>query len=104
MVSPLLLRWVKDVGVFRCNLPPTLMAEGPGSFTCYCGNTGVERILEKTISRRSSRDSNSQPFDHESGALLTSNLGPSLYNVVPLYNVVCFIQATYGPMFMGSLR
>ena len=34
------------VGVceFSCNLSPALLAEWPGSFTCYCGNTGVERI------------------------------------------------------------
>ena len=30
--------------VFSCNLPPALLADWPGSFTCYCGNTGVERI------------------------------------------------------------
>ena len=30
--------------VFSCNLPPALLAEWPGSFTCYCGNKGVERI------------------------------------------------------------
>ena len=30
--------------MFNCNLPPALLAERPGSFTCYCGNTGVERI------------------------------------------------------------
>ena len=42
---PLRLRWVK--GVFRCNLPPALLAEWPGSFTCHCGNTGVERIPSK---------------------------------------------------------
>ena len=29
--------------MFSCNLPPALLAEWPGSFTCYCGNTGVER-------------------------------------------------------------
>ena len=29
------------VCVFSCNLPPALLAEWPGSFTCYCGNTGV---------------------------------------------------------------
>ena len=29
---------------FSCNLPLALLAEWPGSFTCYCGNTGVERI------------------------------------------------------------
>ena len=28
----------------QCNLPPALLEEWPGSFTCYCGNTGVERI------------------------------------------------------------
>ena len=33
-----------SVCVFSCNLPPALLAEWPGSFTCYCGNTGVERI------------------------------------------------------------
>ena len=32
--------------VFSCNLPPALLAEWPGSFTCYCGNTQVERILK----------------------------------------------------------
>ena len=30
--------------VFNCNLPPALLAEWPGSFTCYYGNTGVEQI------------------------------------------------------------
>ena len=30
--------------VFRCNLSPALLAGWPGSFTCYCGNTEVERI------------------------------------------------------------
>ena len=32
------------VCVFSCNLPPALLAEWPGSFMCYCGNTGVEWI------------------------------------------------------------
>ena len=66
----------------RQYLPPALLAEWLGSFTCYCGNTRVERILNKStqicfwrrkFSRRSCRDSNSQPFDHVSGAL-TNNL------------------------------
>ena len=30
--------------MFSCNLPPALLAEWPGSCTCYCGNTWVERI------------------------------------------------------------
>ena len=33
--------------VFRCNLPPALLEELPGSFTCHCGNTGVERTQNK---------------------------------------------------------
>ena len=40
--QPLRLRWVKGVNVFRCNLPPALLAESPGPFTCHYGNTGVE--------------------------------------------------------------
>ena len=46
--SPLRLRWVKGVCVFRCNLPPALLAEWPGSFTCHCGNTGLERTPRKS--------------------------------------------------------
>ena len=30
------------VCVFSCNLLPALLAGWPGSFTCYCGKTGVE--------------------------------------------------------------
>ena len=74
-----------SLGVFRCNPPPALLAEWPGSLTCYCGITGVERIpiresaqkftLEKTtttkISRRFCRDLNPRTFNHASGALIT---------------------------------
>ena len=31
-----------------CNLPPALLAEWPRSFTCHCGNTGVERTPNKS--------------------------------------------------------
>ena len=84
-VSPLRLRWVKGACKFRCNLPPALLAERPGSFTCHCGNTGVKRTpnksqhtkltLRRKFSPRFCRDSNSQPFDHESGVLPTSYPG-----------------------------
>ena len=47
-VSQLWLRWVKGVCVFRCNLPPALLAEWPGSFTYHCGNMGLERTPNKT--------------------------------------------------------
>ena len=63
------------VCVFSCNLPPALLAEWPESFTCYCGNTEVERILKwvspesrpwrRKFSRRTSRGSNPRPFNHE---------------------------------------
>ena len=39
---------VIDVCVFRCNLPPALLTEWPGSFTCHCGNTGMERTPNKS--------------------------------------------------------
>ena len=48
LVSPLRLGSVKGVCVFKCNLPPVLLAERPGSFTCHCGNTGVERTPDKS--------------------------------------------------------
>ena len=43
IVSPLRLRWVKDVCVIRCNLPPALLAECPRSFPCHCDDKWVER-------------------------------------------------------------
>ena len=35
IVSPLRLRWVNGVCLFRYNPPPALLPEWPGSFTCY---------------------------------------------------------------------
>ena len=32
----------------RCKLPSALLAEWPGSFTCHCSNTGVERTPGKS--------------------------------------------------------
>ena len=48
IVSPLWLHWVNGVCVFKCNLPPALLAEWLGSFTSHCGNTGMERTLNKS--------------------------------------------------------
>ena len=48
IISPLLLCWIKGVCMFRCNLPLVLLAQWPGSFMCYCGNTGVDRALNKS--------------------------------------------------------
>ena len=48
MVSPLGLHWVKDACLFRCNLPPALLAQWSGSFTCLCGNMGVGRTPNKS--------------------------------------------------------
>ena len=85
IASSLWLRWVKGVCVLRCNLPPALLAEWPGSFTCNAVTRGWNgrriRVSTEnwlwtwTFSRRSCRNSNSQPFHHEFGALSTSYPG-----------------------------
>ena len=64
-----------------CNLPPALLAEWLGSFTCYCGNTGGTdakiRVSTESwpwrskFSCHSCQDSNPWPFDHESGTATT---------------------------------
>ena len=37
--SPLQVHWVRGIlCVFRCNLPPALLAEWLWSFMCHCGN------------------------------------------------------------------
>ena len=46
--SPPWLHRVMGVCMCRCNLPPALLAEWPGSFTCHCGNTGVEQTSNKS--------------------------------------------------------
>ena len=78
IVSPIQLHRVKGICMFKCNLPPALLAEWPGSFICRCGNTGVEwapnnsqptiLTLEKKILPPLLWDLNLQPFDHESVA------------------------------------
>ena len=42
------LRCIKRVCVFRYNLPPALLAEWPGSLTCYSGITGAGRTQNKS--------------------------------------------------------
>ena len=48
MVSPLWFHKVKGACMFRCNLPPVLLAEWSGSFMCHCCNRGVEWTLNKS--------------------------------------------------------
>ena len=73
--------------VFSCNLPPALLAEWPGSFMCYHGNTGVEQIPKyqpwrRKFSCHSSRDLNPRPFNHESGTLTTELSPPPIVTVL----------------------
>ena len=35
-----------------CNLTPALLAKWPGSFSCHCGSTGVERTPNKSQHRK----------------------------------------------------
>ena len=59
IVIPLRFHCVKGVSVFRCYLPPALLAEWPGSCTNHKGNTGVERTLNKSQHRELTQDRNS---------------------------------------------
>ena len=34
--------------MLRCNRPPALLVEWPGSFLCHCRNVGVEQTLNKS--------------------------------------------------------
>ena len=67
------------VGVFRCVTCHIRSWHNDEVFYVHCGNTGWKRqrirvstkrlLWRRKFSSRSCRDSNSQPFDHESGAL-----------------------------------
>ena len=82
IVSPHRLHWVEGVCLFRFILPPALLAscdvilcgwlgskyqltallaEWPGSFTCHCGNTGMERTLNKESAHRVDSGENNSP-------------------------------------------
>ena len=83
IVSPLQLRCVKVVCMFRCNLPPAFLAKWLGSFTCHCGNTGwnghqirvstESYLLRRKFSCSTCQDLNVQPYDQESGILPMSS-------------------------------
>ena len=69
--------------VFRCNLPPALLAEWPGSFTWHCGNTGVERTLSKSQHTKLTLEKKILP--PLPAGIRTCNLsitGPALYQQV----------------------
>ena len=76
-----------------CNLPPELLANWLGSFTCYRSNMREERILKsvsteswpwrRKLSCHSSWDSNPKPFNHESRALTTE------LSTLPVHQSAC---------------
>ena len=45
----------------RCNLPSALWTEWPGSFTCHCGNTGMERTPNKSQHTKLTRSEENSP-------------------------------------------
>ena len=85
--SPLQLRWVEGVCLFRCNLPHALLAKWPGSFTCHCSNTGVEQTSNKSQHRNLTGEENSPstPTRIPTHKLLTMSL-------------VCYQQAILAPL------
>ena len=96
--------------MFSCNLPPALLAEWPGFFTCYCGNTGggtdteirvstESRPWRRKFSRRSSRDSNPRPFNHESGALTTELSPPPTDRRPPRFFIPPFLRHISNTFF-----
>ena len=76
-------------------MPPALSSEWPGSFTCYCGNTESWPWRRQFSRRRSCRDSNPRPFNHESGAL-TPEL--SLIPCVCVCVCVCVCRVFWTPV------
>ena len=52
IVSPIQLHCVKGECMLWCNLPSALLAEWSGSFTCQCGNMGVEWTPNKSQHRK----------------------------------------------------
>ena len=50
--QPIPTRCFKGVRVIRGKLPPTLLAERPGSFTCPYGNAGVQKDTEKESAQK----------------------------------------------------
>ena len=38
--------------MYSCTLPPALLAEWLGSFTCHCGKTDVERISKQNLAQK----------------------------------------------------
>ena len=105
-VSPLWLCWVKGVSVLRCHLLSALLAEWPGSFTCHCSNTGVERTPNKSQHTKLPLEKKTvcplltefklATFDHKSVAL-TNKLSrlhvtvnsPFPYTQVPMFLITC---------------
>ena len=68
----------QDVCVFRCNLPLAILAECLGSFTCDCGNTGMERTPGKSQHRKLTLEKKTPAGIRTRHLLITS---PALYQL-----------------------
>ena len=49
--------------MLSCNPPLALSAEWPWSFTCYCGNTGLERIAKWKSAQKVGTEEKNYPAD-----------------------------------------
>ena len=96
--------------MFSCNLPPALLAEWPGSFTCYCGNTGVERIPKKSQHRKSTLENKILPpvLQGFEPATFQSRVRRSNHWAIPApevrHNPLAFQAAFPGTLFLHWRR
>ena len=96
--------------VFRCHLPPALLAEWPGSFTCHYGNTGLEQASNKSQHTKLSLEKKILPPGFEL-ATFRSRVRCAYQQAIPASWPVCSVelcdQSTAGSplhaFFNGSL-
>ena len=83
MVSPLWLRWVKNVGT-----TPAPLAERPQSFTCHCSNTVMEQSSKKS---------------QHTKLTLEKNISPTAPVGIPTHNLSITSLALLQTSYPGSL-
>ena len=94
-LSPHWLPWVKGVCVFKRNLPPALLAEWQGSFTCYCSNTGWNGNWIRASTEVNFGEENLLPLMPGLGTCNLSIISPALYQPACLDAKWSVVQKTW---------